>query len=793
MTAVPIEAPRTSSLLADARQGLDVHRREVVLGALALGLLATTAPRWVVVALVVVAGAGALGLRRPAPAGALVLAILLGAVLGDARLSALDRTQLGPLMGRTITVRAIVLEAPRAQPFGGWAAPVRIADGPGSGERIVARWGPQPPGSALAIGVEVRLHGRLQPLAPWDSAQRRRGAHARLQADAVAATGRRRGGVLGFVDRVRARAERGISSGLSPPQAALARGMVLGQDDALDDATRDAFRASGLAHVLAASGQNVALLALLAGAAVALAGGGLRTRLAAALALVALYVPLAGAGPSIVRAGIMGGAALVAGMAGRPASRVYALLLAAAATLAINPRSSGDIGWQLSFAAVVAIAVIAPRARAALVARRIPRPLAEAIAIPVAATAGTAPLMALHFDQVSIVSLPANLVAAPAIAPVVWLGTLAGTLGQLPWPAPFAPLLGAVLSLPLGFVALVADVAARAPHATVPLRLGIPAAIALYAVIAAVSLSRTARAAALALAVPLGVAAFVVVTHRPAPPAAPTVSFLDVGQGDATLLQEGALAVLVDTGPPGGPIVQRLRAAGVRRLALLVLTHGEADHEGAAPEILAHVPVDAVLDGGITAPAQPSDAAWTPGGGGAGAPGAPAGGGAARGAAAGGPAVEAAIDESGARRIVPAAGQTLDVGAFRLRVLWPPAGEPPAGAEPNDRAVVLLVTRGRLRLLPTADAESPVTLPLALPPVDVLKVAHHGSADPGLTALLERLRPKVAAIEVGQRNTYGHPAPSTLEALRAAVPTILRTDRDGTVRLSLEGDRLAVR
>jgi competence protein ComEC len=117
----------------------------------------------------------------------------------------------------------------------------------------------------------------------------------------------------------------------------------------------------------------------------------------------------------------------------------------------------------------------------------------------------------------------------------------------------------------------------------------------------------------------------------------------------------------------------------------------------------------------------------------------------------------------------------------------------PAGAEPNDRAVVLLVRRGALDLLLTADAESPVTGPLDLPPVDVLKVAHHGSADPGLPALLDRLRPSIAAIEVGRDNPYGHPTAATLAALRAVVPTVVRTDVDGTVRLTLEGDRIAVR
>jgi competence protein ComEC len=97
---------------------------------------------------------------------------------------------------------------------------------------------------------------------------------------------------------------------------------------------------------------------------------------------------------------------------------------------------------------------------------------------------------------------------------------------------------------------------------------------------------------------------------------------------------------------------------------------------------------------------------------------------------------------------------------------------------------------GAFSLLLTADAESDVTAPLSLAPVSVLKVAHHGSADAGMAGLLARLHPRIAAIEVGRHNTYGHPAPATLAALRRAVPTVVRTDRDGTVRLHVLRGRM---
>ncbi len=129
---------------------------------------------------------------------------------------------------------------------------------------------------------------------------------------------------------------------------------------------------------------------------------------------------------------------------------------------------------------------------------------------------------------------------------------------------------------------------------------------------------------------------------------------------------------------------------------------------------------------------------------------------------------------------------------MQLRVLWPrrvPAAPP--GAEPNDRATVIHLRDGDFDLLLTADAESNVTAGLELPVVEALKVAHHGSDDPGLPGLLERLRPRAAVISAGAHNSYGHPTPATLAALRA-VPVVRRTDRDGTVRLTVRDGRMTI-
>ena len=133
------------------------------------------------------------------------------------------------------------------------------------------------------------------------------------------------------------------------------------------------------------------------------------------------------------------------------------------------------------------------------------------------------------------------------------------------------------------------------------------------------------------------------------------------------------------------------------------------------------------------------------------------------------------------------------MGRLSIRILGPPPRPPgPPRDDPNARALTAVVSEGWFDLFLSADAESPALLQYPLPPVDAMKVSHHGSADPGLSDVLRRLRPRVAAIEVGAHNSYGHPAPSTLAVLRRTVHHVYRTDRDGTVRLTVDGGRLRV-
>jgi competence protein ComEC len=593
---------------------------------------------------------------------------------------------------------------------------------------------------------------------------------------------------------IRERALAGLGEGMPAREAALARGFVLGEDDDLDQGTKEDFIHAGLSHLTAVSGENVTLLALLAMPILAAFGIPLRERLIWVIGLIAVYVPLAGSAPSIQRAGVMGAAGLLATLTGRRTSRLYALGLALVATVAINPSVASDVGWQLSFAAVLGIQLLAAPIRGWLITRlgRGPwrRALAEGIAVTVAATLATAPLIAFVFEEISLTSLAANVLVLPAVAPAMWLGMVSAALAQIPG-IPLAPVNG-LDALLLAYIAQVAAWCGRPGWAVLHVHIDVATMLAAYTAMAAAialgaTLSRgrrlaTARAksteSAFALhafstvwrgkgmqrGLLLGIPAFVVFLvlgfalwpHRaariPGPPPGLRVDVLDIGQGDAILLQpRHAPAVLVDGGPPGDELVGKLRDQGVDRLGAAIVTHDQSDHAAGIAEALGRIPIARLAYGRL-------DRRFL-----------------------------ATARAEGARAEAVAAGTTLRSGSLRLEVIWPPPtllAEDPPDTDPNVLALVIRARWHRFTMLLTADAEAEST-PLDPGPIDVLKVAHHGSDDAGLGPLLDRIRPHLAVISVGADNSYGHPTPGTLAILAThGVPT-LRTDQDGTIEIDV--------
>jgi competence protein ComEC len=359
----------------------------------------------------------------------------------------------------------------------------------------------------------------------------------------------------------------------------------------------------------------------------------------------------------------------------------------------------------------------------------------------------------------------------------MWLGMLAAAVGQVSG-LPVAPLTG-LAGLLAGYIDQVA--AWTASPGWAQLDLGVGGLVALGAVYVALGAglavglrsaqrrvglrppggavnadesSRRLRRRALtgAAALLLAVALLARLGGGGSSPPAPgelRVDVLDVGQGDAILLRPaGAPAVLVDTGPPGSDLLGELDDLGVDELGALVVTHTDLDHIGGAADVLARLKVDEVLFARIDRPTR------------------------------------AAATAAGAELERIAAGARLHAGQLGLDVLWPQPTELGLGppAEPNALALVMLARWHGFRMLLTADAEAELA-PVEPGAVDVLKVAHHGSDDAGLAALLSRSDPELAVISVGADNTYGHPTPATLATLSSAGVPVLRTDFEGTVEI----------
>nr|BFD84910.1 ComEC/Rec2 family competence protein [Streptomyces sp. Xyl84] len=580
---------------------------------------------------------------------------------------------------------------------------------------------------------------------------------------------------------------RAATDGLPADARALLPGLVVGDTSRISPELDEAFKETDLAHVLAVSGSNLTiLLALLIGPP-GLAQHAERRGLAPGLGLPLRVTALLGAAltlgfvvvcrpdPSVLRAAACGAVVLLALATGRRRSLIPALATAVLLLVLYDPWLSRSYGFLLSVLATGALLTLAPRWSAALHRRRVPARLAEALATAAAAQVLCAPVVAVLSARVSLVAVPCNLLAEIAVAPATVLGFAA--LACAPVAMAPAKALAWCASWPTRWIAGVARTGAGLPGGGVDWPGSWTGALLLGLVtVGAVLLGRRLLGRPWLCGV-CGVLLLLAVVRPPSltrvltgwPPPGWRFAMCDVGQGDATVLAAGPGAgVVVDAGPDPHRVDRCLRALGITRIPLVVLTHFHADHVTGLPGVLRGRSVGAIETTGYEEPAEQAGF----------------------------------VRKEAARRGVPltraVAGEERRTGALSWRVLWPPDRPSARPDGPNDASVTLLVRSGGLRLLLLGDLEPLAQQELARSPeaagltrVDVLKVAHHGSAyqDPDLIRLVS---PRLALISCGADNMYGHPAPRTVAALRAEGATVLRTDHDGTLAVTGEGTALRV-
>jgi competence protein ComEC len=368
---------------------------------------------------------------------------LLGWWWGSIRLDRLDQTVLAAHVGEAARVRTVVTGPVRRGTF--------ELRAPGLVTRYarrhvhepvlleLAKSGRSPPQgavlSALAVVKEPRAARHGFDERTW---LRRHGVHVVLQLDEWHVVGRR-AGVGGVTDALRRQLRRSITLGAHGERAAVIAGVVLGDENGLSDRLRKRFRAAGLYHLLAVSGQNVALVAGSVLVVAWVAGIARLVAHLAALAAIGAYVLAVGAQPSVVRAGIAGGLCSLAWLSARTADRWHLLTVGAVALLAWNPYTLFDAGFQLSFAAVAAIFILVPRIQRVLEGYPLGG-LRSGIAVSAACGLATAPILWLQFHSLQLLAIPANLLAAPAVVPLLTLALGATAV------APFSPSAAAALA-----------------------------------------------------------------------------------------------------------------------------------------------------------------------------------------------------------------------------------------------------------------------------------------------------------------------------------------------------------
>lgn len=662
-----------------------------------------------------------------------------------------------------------------------------------------------PPNPTLHVGDEIALRLQSKRVSPQSrERQRVRGIDAAATTRAVTIVG---GG--NPLEAMRGRIGDDLERAIPAPAGGLAAAIVVGLRERVDERLADAFTATGLGHVVALSGWNVAIAMAVADRLLRRQSAPRRRPLLICIAIG--YGLFAGASASVLRASLMAAAALGGAGSGRPGSGAVSLSHAVLALLLIDPASAYDPGFRLSALATAGLLAKSRdwSDRALHLAERLPQffrgawlRISEDVAVALAAQAATIGLVIALFGRIALWSIPLTLAIAPLVAPAtgaalaaILAGELAATLPQL---APIAALLAAPATALFTAMCWIAQAGSTLPLSgiEVPREATLLVGLLLAALGAALLLHRSVHSDAESEETnelirkkldpeskpqrsghraPIAAAALIVCTVLLQGGAAAArdslrISILDVGQGDAILIENDGVRVLVDGGPDPARLsaeLDRLVPSWDRRIDLVIATHPHEDHLAGLPRLADRYRVRLVA-GAEERGTGPAIISW-----------------------------QALL---AARRLpyrTLTAGDAFDIGAARITVLWPERStlqRPPSnsGRSLNDRSIVMRLDVPGFSALFTGDVESDVDAQIAakvLRPVDLLKSPHHGSATSASRILLDATRPRLSVVSAGRGNPYGHPAAATIERLGERGGAVERTDLDGTiiVEVALDG------
>ncbi|HEV8398127.1 MAG TPA: DNA internalization-related competence protein ComEC/Rec2 [Vicinamibacterales bacterium] len=556
---------------------------------------------------------------------------------------------------------------------------------------------------------------------------------------------------------------------------AITTAVLIGDRASIPDEVRERLQAAGTYHVIAISGGNIAIFVALVAALCALSGLGPRASSLVTIVPLTLYSAIVVSGPSVRRAVLVAAIYLVSRLFDHRTRAWQAVAVAASAMLVLWPLDVRDAAFELTFGAAGALLVLSERLVLPpswpLAARWALGAMAASLAVEIALL----PVQAAAFSRVTLAGVILNLIAVPAmtVVQVAGMATVALDVAHLPAGAAGAAADWAA-RLIVGSASQVDRVAALAPRVPPPHTAVI---VAYYASLAlALAGPRRARpivagaTAAAALVMLLG-ARVSFTGGRDMAPGEARLTMLDVGQGDALVIEPpGKPPMLVDTG--GSPfgsgldvgrrvVAPALWARGIRSLSTLLITHGDPDHMGGAPGVLASLAVGEAWFGIRVPRHEPSNELL----------------------------VDLAARHVGARYL--RAGTTMDLAGMRLRVLHPPEPDWERQRVRNDDSVVLEIRYGDVAFLllgdVSAEIERAIVPQLRPARVRVLKVAHHGSRTSTSQELLDAWRPQLALISAGRGNTFGHPARDVLERLESSGARVLRTDRNGEITVETNG------